>query len=176
MTEFSKARSELFNKFINYRTACSLWNQGYELNLLYFDRFCSEHFRGIYGLTQAMIDGWCVQRDTESKSSLIGRILSARKLVEYLNERKITDLTIPKVPSMPAKNHIPHAFTDNELQKFFEECDRRVVTAKKKKRFRAFEMTVLFRLLYSTGMRTTEVRLLRPIDVDLSQKVINIKK
>lgn len=177
MTEFSKERSELFNRFISYRTACGLWNNGYEMNLLYFDRFCSENFPGICGLTQSMIDGWCVQRDTESKSSLICRTLSARKLVEYLNERQITNLTIPKVPSMPAKNHIPHTFTDDELQRFFKECDIRVVTAKdKKKRFRALEITILFRLLYSTGMRTTEVRLLRPTDVDLSQKVINIRK
>lgn len=34
----------------------------------------------------------------------------------------------------------------------------------------------MFRLLYSTGMRTTEARLLRVIDVDLPHAVINIRK
>ena len=34
----------------------------------------------------------------------------------------------------------------------------------------------MFRLLYSTGMRTTEVRLLRVIDVDIPHAVINIRK
>ena len=35
---------------------------------------------------------------------------------------------------------------------------------------------VFFRLLYSTGMRTTEARLLEVDDVDLENGIINIKK
>ena len=37
------------------------------------------------------------------------------------------------------------------------------------------EVPVFFRLLYSTGMRTTEARLLRVEDVDLQSGVINIR-
>ena len=37
-------------------------------------------------------------------------------------------------------------------------------------------MSVLFRLLYSSGMRTTEARLLLTADVDLDSGVINIRK
>ncbi len=118
MAEFSESRNDLFTKFIVYRTACNLWNTGYEMNLIYFDRFCSEHFPSENGITQGMIDGWCVQRDTESKSSLIGRTLSARKLAEYLNERGLTDLKIPELPPSPAKESHPSFFYQRGNEKF----------------------------------------------------------
>jgi len=177
LSEFSKTRKDLFMRFIEYRIASNLWNTGYEMNLTYFDRFCTEHFPEDKGITQEMIDGWCIQRETENKASLIGRTLSARKLIEYLNERGLAELTIPEMPPLPPKQHVPHAFTKEEIINFFQECDKRVLSAKgAAKKFRALEMAVMFRLLYSTGMRTTEARLLRVIDVDFSHAVINIRK
>ena len=117
LSKFSETRNDLFMKFIDYRTACNLWNIGYEMNLTYFDRFCTEHFPLDKGITQGMINGWCEQRDTENKTSLIGRTLSARKLIEYLNERGLVNLTIPEMPTLPPKQHgslsrsvISHAF------------------------------------------------------------------
>ena len=177
MLNFSKSREALFNKFIDYRTACGQWNDGYGLNLLYFDRFCSEHYPIESGITQPMIDGWCVQRETENKTSLINRTLPARKLVEYLNIRSLVNLQIPEMPKPESKEHIPHFFTDDELSNFFARCDENVLSAKSNnKKFYALQISVLFRLLYSSGIRTTEVRLLRVKDVDLDHGVLNIRK
>ena len=177
MSKFSDTRNDLFMRFIDYRTASNIWNTGYDMNLIYFDRYCSEHFPQDDGITQEMIDGWCKQRDTENKASLIGRTLSARKLVEYLNERGLVSLKIPEMPPLPPKQHIPHSFTEEEIKNFFTECDSRVLSAKgTAKKFRALEVSVMFRLLYSTGMRTTEARLLRVVDVDLVHALINIRK
>lgn len=177
MTEFSASRNQLFAMFINYRSECDQWSDGYESNLLYFDRYCSDAFPDVDGITQEMIDGWCVQRDTESKNSLTGRTLPARKLIEYLNRRDLTNLRIPEMPSLTPKQYIPHAFTEDELSSFFAACDKNVMKAKEcRKKFRALEMAVMFRLLYSSGLRTTEARLLRVIDVDLYNGVINIRK
>lgn len=177
MTEFSPSRKELLTMFVDYRIACNQWNDGYESNLLYFDRYCTDTYPDAEGITQEMIDGWCTQRDTENTNSLIGRTLPARKLIEYLNKRELTILKIPETPSLMPKQYIPHAFTEDELTSLFAECDRKVLSAKNpRKRFRALEMTVMFRLLYSSGMRTTEARLLRTDDVDLDTGVINIRK
>lgn len=177
MTEFSRGRNELFHKFIDYRTACSLWSDGYESNLRYFDRYCEENFPDVPGVTQEMIDGWCTRRETESRNSMIGRTLAARKLIEYLNKRKLVSLNVPEVPSSTPRQYIPHSFSDEELSAFFTGCDDRVLSAKSRgKKFRALEMAVMFRLLYSSGIRTTEARLLRTIDVDFDSAVINIRK
>lgn len=177
MQNFSESRKGLFEKFISYRTTCNQWSDGYELNLLYFDRFCSKYHPLESGVTQPMIDGWCIQRETENKTSLIGRTLPARKLVEYLNKRGLTKLCIPEMPKSGPKEHIPHFFTDEELTNFFAGCDQNVLSAKNDaKKFYAFQVAVLFRLLYSSGIRTTEVRLLRVEDVDLEHGVLNIRK
>lgn len=176
MVEFSNSRNGLFSRFVEYRTNCNLWSKGYELSLLYFDRYCTDAFPDIQGLSQEMIDGWCVQRETETKNSFIGRTIPARKLVEYLNARDPACLSIPEMPSLTPKQYIPHSFTEEELTNFFNECDRLILSAKDiNKKFRALEMAVLFRLLYSSGLRTTEARLLRTIDVDLDNAVINIR-
>lgn len=177
MPGYSESRDILFTKFVDYRTACGLWNEGYGLNLLYFDRYCTEHFPDTDGLTQEMLNGWCVQRETENKTSLVGRTLPARKLAEYLNERGLAELSVPEMPPLPPKQYIPHSFTDEELARFFSECDRRAISAKTpKQKLRALEMAVMFRLLYSSGIRTTEARLLRVTDVDLEHGVLNIRK
>lgn len=177
MTEFSASRNELFALFIDYRTRCNQWNNGYESNLLYFDRYCSNTYPDVEGISQEMIDGWCTQRESENKNSLIGRTLPARKLIGYLNKRGLLSLIIPDMPSLTPKQYIPHSFTSDELGNFFYGCDQNIMSAKDpRKRFRALEMSVLFRLLYSSGMRTTEARLLRTADVDLDSGVINIRK
>lgn len=107
MPGYSESRDILFTKFVDYRTACGLWNEGYGLNLLYFDRYCTEHFPDTDGLTQEMLNGWCVQRETENKTSLVGRTLPARKLAEYLNERGLAELSVPEMPPLPPKQYIP---------------------------------------------------------------------
>lgn len=81
MTKFSENRNDLFTKFVDYRIACNLWNDGYDSYLLYFDRYYTDTFPDVKGITQEMIDGWCVQRETENKNSLISRTLPARKLI-----------------------------------------------------------------------------------------------
>lgn len=177
MVEFSDSRRELFSLFVEYRMRCNVWNTSYELNLLYFDRYCSEVFPDISGVTQEMIDGWCVQRHTETNNSAVGRTLPARKLIEFLNTRGIVNLAIPEMPLLKEKQYVPHSFTDLELANFFAECDRRILGSKDySRRFRALEMAVMFRLLYSSGIRTTEARLLRVADVDLGNGVLNIRE
>ena len=56
MTEFSSGRNDLFQKFISYRKTCDIWNDNYESNLLYFDRYCTEYYPEQNGLTQEMLD------------------------------------------------------------------------------------------------------------------------
>lgn len=69
MAEYSKERASIFEPFIRYRVASNNWNEVYSQTLLYFDRFCSENYPGVKGITQEMINGWCIQRPTEQKAS-----------------------------------------------------------------------------------------------------------
>ena len=171
MAEYSKERSYIFEPFIRYRIASNNWNEVYSETLLYFDRFCSDNYPGVKGITQEMIDGWCVQRSTEKKRSFIDRCQSALRLVEYLQERNLTSVTKPEMPPAPPKTHIPHAFAEEELRRFFSRCDENVKTSRDHgSRFIALSVSVEFRLLY------TETRLLHTENVDLARGIINVKE
>lgn len=177
MSEYSSERADMLEAFVRYRVTANRWSSIPAKNLLYFDRYCSREFPNIQGIDQCMVDGWCKQRETESKQSRIDRCYPVIQLVKYLIGRGNNSLQVPEMPPSPRRNHIPHAFSEDELYAFFHECDRRVQNAPDQARaFRALTIAVLFRLLYSSGMRTTEVRLLRTTDVDLENAVIDIRK
>jgi integrase len=73
--------------------------------------------------------------------------------------------------------YIPYDFEEDELKRFFDACDSIYpYLDKQASMIRKYTIPVFFRLLYSTGMRTTEARLLRRGDVDLAQGVINVQK
>ena len=68
------------------------------------------------------------------------------------------------------------SITGEELKRFFDECDRRALLAKGRSgEARALIPPALFRLLYSSGMRTVEMRLLMCDHIDLNAGVINVE-
>lgn len=178
MYEISYSRKPLLQAFKEFRVAADRWNAVNDKLMLYFDRHCLEHFPGAEGITQEMIDSWCVQRETEIAISCYCRTYIIAALVEYLNHRGICNLTKPELLKADRqRTYIPHAFTDEELSAFFEECDKEVRASKDQLvAVRRLAVSVYFRLIYSTGMRTVEARLLAVGNVDLSKGVIDIKK
>lgn len=177
MIEYSQERSHLILPFILHREAADRWNISDAKNLMYFDKYCGEVSPGSTAITQKMIDGWCSQRMTETAVSWYGRSSIIVQFVRYLVDCGYPDLHEPQVPTpKTVRNYVPHAFNDNELQRFFAECDKRAVCAKgKKNEARALIPPALFRLLYSSGMRTVEIRLLMCDHIDLEEGVINVE-
>lgn len=84
---------------------------------------------------------------------------------------------IRKTSKWKHTTYLPHIYTKEELEKFFTACDTMGRPYNNLEcKLNEIELPILFRLLYSTGMRTTEVRLLRTENVDLSKGVIYISK
>jgi integrase len=97
-------------------------------------------------------------------------------LVQYARSRGHTNLVPPVAPRTERSTYIPHAFTDEELTKFFDACDNLTGIESPASRSRRITVPVFFRLLYSSGIRTTEARLLSTDDVDLERGIINVRK
>lgn len=178
MSIYRSGLSQEIESFVSYRKASGTWNEHASAqNLKYFDRHCAVNYPGSLCLTQEMIDSWCVQRDTETSSSCYIRTLIAREFTKYLYDRGLTAAAVPKPPKLERRKYIPHPFTDDELARFFEACDS-IVPYKNRPAsvLRKIQCPVFFRLLYSSGMRTTEARHLKREDVDLTHGVVNIRK
>jgi integrase len=177
MSLYRSEFSDYIERFINYRRASDSWNETtYGLNIKLFDHFCADNYPG-KELCQDMVDTWCAQRETENNRSCYTRTLIIRGFIDYLQKRELTDV-VPATPPKPEKKkYIPYAFGNDELSRFFQECDSIIPY---KGRFssvlRKVTCPVFFRLLFSSGIRTTEARYLQCEDVDLTHGVLNIRK
>ena len=178
MDEISASRRDIIQAFKEYRVVSERWNFVNDKIMLYFDRHCLKHFPNTDGITQEMVNTWWQQRPTESVTSCYCRCQIIAALVVFLNKRKITDIKVPELPKPDrSRNYVPHAFTQDELSAFFYECDQYVLKATDPiQRAHRLSAAVYFRLIYSSGMRTVEARLLKVENVDLAHGVIDIEK
>lgn len=177
---FHSAMASQFEAFVLSRKAARRWCNVYDDNLHFFDNYCAEHYPGQDTLCEGMLD-WCKERPTEHGNSCKYRISAIIGFVKYANKEGWTSIAPPATPSERPCLYIPHAFTDEELARFFVECDKHVLASRKHNntlytRLNQLELPVYFRLLFSTGMRTHEARHLKRTDVDLTDGIIEINE
>lgn len=177
MNKFTSFLAPLMQSYVFYQKASQHWNEAsYELNLVLFDRYCKKKYPKATLLSQDMVDGWCHKRHTETNNSCRSRIYVVASFIRYLRKREKTKVMGPDIPRKERCTYIPHAFTEVELEKFFLACDGLPsVFHTPEQRSRKITIPVFFRLLYSSGMRTNEARMLRVEDVDLRHGIINIR-
>ncbi len=177
MRKYESCFADRIQDFIRYRKASGRWNESsYGPNLRVFDRFCRNNYGDETCITQNMVDTWCAQRRTETNNSCRSRIYVVYSFVKYLSERGLTDVKPPELPRKERSAYIPYSFTGDELRRFFEECDTLPNTPRTDNvLIRRITVPVFFRLLYSSGLRTTEARLLHTEDVVLENGVLNIR-
>jgi len=176
MAKFQTFMSSELESFITFRKATGVWSNNYELNLSYFIRFCSHQYPNAIELTQEMVDTWCAKRAEELNNSCRSRIYPVLSFLDYLRKRGKTDVLPPDIPKYSKCKYIPHAFSHDELYRFFQACDNLPVTKNSiVHRSRKITIPVFFRLLYSSGIRTCEARMLRVEDVDLEEGVLSVQ-
>lgn len=172
---FKSFLSNILNGYVAYRKASGRDSIGYLLNIRTFDRYCAREYPSERKLTQEMVDLWCNKRESESTNSCVSRIYPIIAFLRYAKERGLTDVNIPTIPRLTSRTYIPHPFSVEELQNFFHSCDSINTKYGLTGKIQKITVPVFFRLLYSSGMRTTEARLLRREDVDLESGVVSIK-
>jgi len=177
MREYESCFAPLLQDFIRYRKSSGRWNEAsYGPNLRVFDRYCRINYPDEAVLTQEMVASWCRQRKTETNNSCRSRIYVVCSFVKYLSERELSKICLPELPRKERSIYVPYAFAQDEIRLFFEACDNLPDTPKTKNvLIRRITVPVFFRLLYSSGIRTTEARLLGTADVDLGNGILNIR-
>ena len=176
MREYTSKIAPLMREFEQYQLASGRWSESYNSYLTIFDRYCASKFSDSEVLTQEMIDTWCAQRDTEANNSCRSRIYVVISFVRYLQKRSLADVNVPAIPRKEAKTYIPHAFTEEELGNFFNACDNIESFSETEEQIsQRMTIPVFFRLLYSSGIRTNEARMLCKSGVDLIHGILNIE-
>jgi len=176
LKQFQSFLSPLIQDYIFYRKASDRWNESCsEVNLSLFDKHCKRKYPNATELSQEMVDEWCRKRDTENNNTCTTRICVVVSFIRYLRKRGKTDIIAPVPPRKNPSTYIPHSFTETELQNFFHACDN--ISGEKTiwQRIRKIAIPTFFRLLYSSGIRTIEARMLKVEDVDLCNGILNIR-
>ena len=179
MKEHVSFMKEPMDHFVAFMEASDRWCNNYDENLHLFDFFLSKNYPDATILTNDMVDGWCNKRSSENAQSRHTRIKAVISFIKYLNAREISGITPPEAPPHGKRNYIPHSFTEDEFHRFFYECDNIPISGglmKNDSLRRSLIIPVFFRLLYSSGIRTTEARLLSRDDADLENGVLEIKR
>lgn len=177
MNEISPFLEPLIGQYIAFQEASGRWRSGYIDSLRSFGRHCLLNFPGASELSQEMADSWFAKRSTETINSCISRSYPLASFIAYLKTRGLADIEVPDMPRAVPRKYIPHAFSQEELENFFAACDSiEAKTANKAHHSRRITVPVFFRLLYSSGMRPYEARMLMREDIDLSSGAVNIRK
>lgn len=175
MSTYYSCFRDKIEMFVDYRKASGVWNNNYEYNLAAFDKFCANQYPFEKDICQEMIDVWCKRKGRELNRSCNTRNRPIRAFIKFLRKRGMTTVEPPQLLKPEPITYVPHAFTEDELSRFFIECDN-IVAENAAQALEKFTCPVLFRLLYSSGIRTTEARFLMRGDVNLLQGVLNIRK
>lgn len=177
MSGFTCGFASQLDAFVAYRVASGRWCKSGAKYLRAFDRHCAAADPAAAGLTQGLIDSWCRRRETESAASCRSRCGMARRFAAWARDRGLTDATLPEMPRAPSQPYVPHAFTEGELARFFRACDSDVPHGGgRRQEIRRIQCSAFFRLVYSSGIRTTEARHLTRGDVDLARGILDIRE
>lgn len=125
-------------------------------------------------VSKELCDIWCRKRSYESVSNQSHRISSMRVFCGYLNDIGLAAYIPSKGITQKSARYEAHIYSDDELKHFFSEVDKsQSVPAECP--YRALVMPVFFRILYTSGMRVSELRLVKVGDVNLSDGYITVR-
>lgn len=124
-------------------------------------------------ITKELCDLWCKKRTYETVTNQASRISTMRIFCRYLNDIGIPAYIPPKGITKKRTRYDAHIYTDEELQNFFDAVDKSRSVSDSCP-YRSDVMPVFFRILYTSGMRVSELRLARIRDVNLEKGYIHV--
>src|SRR5574344_1221458 len=146
-----------------------------------FLNWCNRTYPDEEYLKQEMLEIWGTKRDTENTMSHGRRAAAVNHYVEFINERGDGPYTLIEYEwGNPSPE--PILASKAEMANFFKAVDELPIESTKNNPLidnmllvRAIEAPVLFRMLYSTGIRVNEIRWLHRDDVDLENGIIPVE-
>ena len=139
-----------------------------------FDRFTVENYKSAITLTREIVLAWCTKKLYEKQENLCARASVIRQFAIYLDNHGIEAYVIPKNHFKSGEKYVPHIYSNTELQKFFMETEKCHYCSQCPNRH--LLMPILFRMIYSCGLRVSEARLLKVQEVDLNGGILTINQ
>lgn len=165
MSEFVSSFAAHLDTMLDYRVARGYKKKTHTICLLKFDKFCADNFPEEEKLTREIVHAW-IDSETITTRSLSGAASIIRQFGRHLNAVGEEAYILPDKFAPSRSAFAPYLFTDDELSMLFAEIGR--LPQKKNEPFLHEIAPVLFRLIYTCGLRPNEGRELLTQNVDLA--------
>ena len=157
--------------FLDYRQATGICIDQDILYLKKLDAFLEGNKIPLIGFDAEVSASWRSRRDGESDHGHYMRINFTKRFFEFLFVKGYK-VTLLRDVRPPKNNFVPHIYTDDEIDRYFQAVDAYDFPGNPKNKI---QLPVLFRLLYSCGLRVTETLMIRIKDVDLEEGIIRLR-
>ena len=145
-------------------------------NLKRFDSFILEKYPEETGLTKEIALEWCRKKSCETEATRYRRASLIRKFGIYLDSIGVKAYILPKKYYPVPKQYTPYIYTVVELEKFFSTVDQDKSPCRDACPYRQQIMPVIFRMIYTCGLRSSEAKLLKVADVDHEHGTLTINQ
>lgn len=138
-----------------------------------------DNFFVVKGLTtkkidKPLVDEWCSKRSYEAPANHANRISIMRIFCSYLVDIGIQAYIPPKGMVGHPPKYNAHIYTDDELKRFFEATDR-CKEVPGMCPYRHLVMPIFFRILYTSGLRVSELRTAKIKDFDFDKEILIVR-
>jgi len=174
MSKFVSSLASALNAMLDYREALGLSRCTHESSFRSFDRYCAARYPQVLSLSKEMALGWIHAELEKPRSNIQGKATAVRLLGEYLSAIGQESYILPKNYVSQRKVFHPYIFTDAELSHLF--CAMDTLPVDVLDTSAAMVAPVLFRLIYTCGLRPNEGRELRRANIDFHTGEILITK
>lgn len=130
-----------------------------------FLKFAEENDYKTPELSKELSALWCTKTPNETENNRQHRVSFLRGLAEYMIRMGYQAYVMPHKTSSYQRNYQPYIFTNEELSRIFKVSES--LKDSNKYPYFSCQISTMFKLLYSTGMRTSEVLFLKKENVDL---------
>lgn len=165
MSRFASGFAAKLNAMLEFRVAHGYQEKTHLPNLIKFDRYCAEHFPAASELSREIVHAW-LDDETASASRITAKANTIRQFGKYLGATCEEAYVLPDKFAPFRSVFAPYIFTDSELSALFTEIDR--LPPDKSEPFLLEIAPVLFRLIYTCGLRPNEGRELLSENVNLN--------
>lgn len=138
------------------------------------DTFFNQNELTEKNISKDLCDIWCRKKTYESINNQSHRISTMRVFCRYLNDIGIQAYVPPKGITKKSPKYEAHIYSDDELKHFFAEVDKSK-SVPSECPYRGVIMPVFFRILYTSGMRVSELRLITVGDINLEDGYITVR-
>ena len=170
MTGYSSAFAPHIAAMLELKNSLGLSTGGLAAVMQNFDRFCLTKHPDAAALTRELATEWCDEGKSAGRSGY--KMHAIRLFGKYLQSVGAEAFVMPSAWIGKPIRRLPHMFTDEEFNRFFDACDR--VSPSKLSPFREHVIPVVFRLMLGCGLRPQEARRLRRADVDFDSMVLTV--